>query len=75
MNITVTFYTACILNNSSYRTNKQNDLVYVIVNRDNQKSSLEHGNANFTLICFIFVMKGGYGFRRFNCNRELIPDC
>ena len=22
-----------------------------------------------------FFTKGGYGFRRFNCNRELIPDC
>ena len=20
-------------------------------------------------------MKGGYSFRRFNCNRELVPDC
>ena len=59
----------------------------VIINRDRQKSSLEHGtstnvwgNNNFKQIYlsfffFFFFTKDGYCFRRYNCNRELIPGC
>ena len=33
------------------------------------------GNAICSKYVFIFVYKSGYSFRRFNCCRELIPDC
>ena len=30
---------------------------------------------NFKEYVLRFFFEGGYSFRRFNCNRELIPDC
>ena len=55
----------------------------ITINRDRQRSLLEHGIAEtfmvekqfLTNMFRVCLYKSGYSFRRFNCNRELIPDC
>ena len=54
----------------------------VVIHRDRQKLSLEHGTTenlwwkrNFKQIFFQLLIEGVYSFKSFIHNRELIPNC
>ena len=76
MIIIVTLIVPISLKIQAQRCNKQK-IILCNHKREQVKSSLEHGTAkqlwwktNFKQICFeFFFIKGGYSFRRFNCNR------
>ena len=70
------YYVSVILENSEVQQTKS---FGIIINRDRQKSLLEHGwNCQKFMvqkqfqISFCFFTKGCCSFKRFNCNRELI---
>ena len=57
-----------------------NKIIWGNHKRRQSKVVTEHGTAeplwwksNFKQICFL--TKAGFGFKRFNCNRELILEC
>ena len=80
--ITVTLLFAYILENPSSEA-QQTKSFYVLTNGERQKSLLEQGTAEYFMVEKAISMKSvlnlftniGYSFRKFYCNRELIPDC
>ena len=59
-----------------------NKIIWLVIHGDRQKLSLEHGTTEqfmvekqFQANMFSVFSKVVYTFRRFNRNRELIPNC